>query len=157
MTHEERLNLALEFNKKFIANNFVSKTNADKILVKTDLTQEEIGALQGLYDEWQMNKAYVAGDYIRHDNMLYKVIQGHTSQAEWLPDITASLYTVVQAQGIIEEWGERNLTVNPFMAGEKVRFEGVVYESTIDNNVWTPTDYPQGWKLTREQNENLAD
>ena len=42
MTHEERLNLALEFNKKFIANNYISKTNADEILLKTDLTQEEI-------------------------------------------------------------------------------------------------------------------
>lgn len=147
MIHEERLALALEFNKKFIANNYVSKTNADEILLKEDLTQNEINALQGLYDEWQTDKAYVSGDYIRHNNILYKVIQGHISQAEWLPDITASLYTVVQAQGIIEEWGERNITTNPFMIGEQVKYNGLIYESIIDNNVWIPTDYPQGWKI----------
>ena len=24
--------------------------------------------------------------------------------------------------------------------------DGVVYVSTVDNNSWTPADYPQGWK-----------
>lgn len=147
MTHDERLQLALEFNKKFIANNYISKTNADEILLKTDLTQEEIDALQGLYDEWEAGKSYLVGEYVRYNNTLYKVVQGHTSQVEWLPDIAISLYTIVQAQGIIEEWGERDLTVNPFMKGEQVKFEGAIYESIIDNNVWTPVDYPQGWKL----------
>jgi len=27
-----------------------------------------------------------------------------------------------------------------------VTFEGKVYESTIDANVWSPTAYPAGWK-----------
>lgn len=37
------------------------------------------------------------------------------------------------------------------MKGDKVRYEGKIYESLIDNNVWKPTDYPQGWKEV-EQN-----
>lgn len=147
MTHQERLNLALEFNKKFIANNFISKTNAEEILVKADLTQEEIESLQGLYPLWQTKDNFEVGEYIRYNDTLYKVIIKHPRQADWTPDITQNLFTVVQAQGVIEEWGVRNLTVNPFMLGEKVRFEGVVYESTIDNNVWTPLAYSQGWKL----------
>ncbi|NLW06318.1 MAG: sugar-binding protein, partial [Pseudomonadaceae bacterium] len=31
--------------------------------------------------------------------------------------------------------------------GDKVIFEGEVYESTIDNNTWSPTDYPSSWKF----------
>lgn len=31
--------------------------------------------------------------------------------------------------------------------GDQVTFNGQVYESTIDGNVWTPTDYPAGWTL----------
>ena len=27
-----------------------------------------------------------------------------------------------------------------------IKFEGKTYESVIDNNSWSPTDYPQGWK-----------
>ena len=31
------------------------------------------------------------------------------------------------------------------MAGDRVTYNGHLYESTMDNNVWPPTDYPQGW------------
>lgn len=34
-----------------------------------------------------------------------------------------------------------------YKQGDRVTFEGVVYESVIDGNVWTPRDYPQGWKV----------
>ena len=30
--------------------------------------------------------------------------------------------------------------------GDKVKFEGKIYESLINNNVWSPTAYPLGWK-----------
>ena len=33
-----------------------------------------------------------------------------------------------------------------YYEGDKVKFEGKVYESLIDNNVWSPADYPAGWK-----------
>lgn len=32
-----------------------------------------------------------------------------------------------------------------YNTGDRVTFEGVVYESTIDSNVYSPTAYPQGW------------
>lgn len=41
--------------------------------------------------------------------------------------------------------GERN-----YSTGDRVRFGGQVYESLIDNNVWSPLDYPQGWKLVED-------
>ena len=147
MTHEERLAKAVEFNKKFIASNYTGKKIADEIIVADTLTQEQLDSLIYLYDEWEVGIAYEVGQYRRYNGNLYKVIQTHTSQADWLPDITASLYTLVQPQGVIEEWGTRTLSVNPFMIGEQVKFEGVIYESTINNNVWTPVDYPQGWKV----------
>lgn len=33
------------------------------------------------------------------------------------------------------------------MIGDKVLFNGQTYESIINNNTWSPADYPQGWKL----------
>ena len=36
------------------------------------------------------------------------------------------------------------------MTGDKVRYNGKVYESLIDNNVWSPIGYPQGWKEVEE-------
>lgn len=36
------------------------------------------------------------------------------------------------------------------MKGDKVRYNGKVYESLIDNNVWAPDAYPLGWKEIEE-------
>lgn len=33
-----------------------------------------------------------------------------------------------------------------YKKGDKVTFNGDMWESTIDSNVWSPSDYPQGWK-----------
>lgn len=32
------------------------------------------------------------------------------------------------------------------MTGDIVSYEGVLYISLIDNNVWSPVAYPAGWK-----------
>ena len=35
------------------------------------------------------------------------------------------------------------------MTGDKVHYpdaDGPVYESIIDNNIWSPEAYPQGWQ-----------
>lgn len=34
----------------------------------------------------------------------------------------------------------------PYSAGDKVLFQGSIWQSTIDGNVWSPAAYPQGWK-----------
>lgn len=34
-----------------------------------------------------------------------------------------------------------------YNTGDKVMFNGSAYESLIDNNVWSPSEYPQGWQL----------
>ena len=39
------------------------------------------------------------------------------------------------------------LSTSPYMMGDCCTENGVVYRSTIDNNVWPPSEYPQGWKL----------
>ena len=34
-----------------------------------------------------------------------------------------------------------------YMIGDRITFNGNIYESVIDNNVWSPADYPAGWQL----------
>lgn len=38
------------------------------------------------------------------------------------------------------------VSTSPFLLGNVCEQDGVVYRSTIDNNVWSPSDYPQGWE-----------
>jgi len=37
-----------------------------------------------------------------------------------------------------------------YAKGDKVRYEGKVYESLIDGNTYSPADYPAGWKEISE-------
>lgn len=49
--------------------------------------------MTAFYPEWEKGKQYTVGYKVQYLGKLYKVIQAHTSQETWTPDITASLYT----------------------------------------------------------------
>lgn len=38
------------------------------------------------------------------------------------------------------------LATSPYSTGEVCTEDGKVYRSTIDRNVWSPSEYPQGWE-----------
>ena len=121
-----------------------------------NLSDEQALQVPLMFPKWQVGKAYVVGDRVLYLGVLYKVLQAHTSQDGWQPDVTPSLFAknliVKDEQGEqvdIPEWEQPDST-NPYMTGDKVRFEGKVYQSLIDNNVWSPSDYPQGWEEVNE-------
>lgn len=96
------------------------------------------------------SKEYVKGDKVLYNDVLYKVLQNHTSQEGWTPTSAPSLFAkVLTSEGEILEW-EQPSSTNPYMKGDKVKFNGKIYESVIDNNVWSPEAYPQGWKEVEE-------
>lgn len=104
-----------------------------------------------LFPHWNgNNKEYVKGDKVLYNDVLYKVLQNHTSQEGWTPTSAPSLFAkVLTSEGEILDW-EQPSSTNPYMKGDKVRYNGKVYESLIDNNVWSPDGYPAGWKLIEE-------
>lgn len=92
--------------------------------------------------------SYAVNDRVRYNGTLYKVLQAHTSQTTWTPDTAASLFARVlpgQDGTEIGDWVQPS-TKNPYNKGDKVRFEGKIYESLIDGNVWSPSVYPAGWQ-----------
>lgn len=38
------------------------------------------------------------------------------------------------------------LSTSPYMTGNCCLWDNVAYRSIIDNNVWSPADYPAGWE-----------
>jgi len=102
-----------------------------------------------LFPNWEVGKAYEVGDRMRYGEQLYKVVQAHTSQADWTPDITPALYTPVAEPGEIPVWVQPTGAQDAYALGDKVHYpdaDGPVYISTVDANVWEPTVY--GWELT---------
>ena len=103
-----------------------------------------------LFENWKPGKDYIVGKRIRYIDKLYKVNQDHTSQSDWTPDITPALYTEVAKPGEIPVWRQPTGAQDAYNTGDRVHFPTAsdpVYESTVDNNVWSPADYPQGWQL----------
>ena len=103
-----------------------------------------------LFPAWAVGVAYSVGERVQYDGKLYKVVQAHTSQADWTPDKTPALFAEVAAPGEIPVWKQPTGAQDAYAKGDKVWFPDVdttVYESIIDSNVWSPTDYPQGWKV----------
>ena len=97
---------------------------------------------------------YHTGDRVRYSGELYKVLQTHTSQPSWTPDNAPSLYAKVLNPDpeVIPVWVQPDST-NAYMTGDRVHYPDAsspVYESLIDNNVWSPEGYPQGWRLVED-------
>ncbi len=64
-------------------------------------TMTDAKALQNieLFKHWEVDHDYAVDERFQHDGRLYKVRQAHTSQANWTPDITPSLYEEVAEEG----------------------------------------------------------
>lgn len=111
-----------------------------------DLTDEQALQVQNVFPIWQADVQYIVGQKVVYNDILFKVITQHKSQADWTPPAAPSLFArVLVGQGEILDWVQPDST-NPYMIGDKVKYDGKVYVSKIDNNVWSPADYPQGWE-----------
>ena len=139
-----------------ILNTFIDINTKEQSLTKigkivANQVTDDIVALsiQEFYNIWEVGISYPVGRYVTHNDILYKVLTEHTSQASWTPDVSPSLFAevLIDPSGeTIPEWVQPDST-NAYMIGDKVTFEGNVYESIIDNNIWSPSAYPAGWKL----------
>lgn len=100
-----------------------------------------------LYPHWKDDAHYDVNYRVRYNDVVYKCLQSHDAQSTWTPTDASSLWAkvLVPSPEVIPDWEQPDST-NPYMTGDRVRFNGRVYESTIDNNIWSPDAYPQGWK-----------
>lgn len=98
-----------------------------------------------LYPAWKENIEYKTGNRVLHNEVLYKVLQDHTSQETWTPTDAPSLFAqvLIPDVNVIPEWIQPDST-NPYMIGDKVIHNGKTWVSIVDNNVWEPGVY--GWE-----------
>ena len=137
-----RIEKAKEFRKLINAN-----LQATRKLIRVDeLSEDELVDMIDLYESYQVDKLYKVNDIFKYEGKLYKVIQEHTSQDDWIPSELPALYLSMMPENVIPEWVQPTMAENAYNIGDKVIFEGKVYESVIDNNTWSPVDYKEGWK-----------
>ena len=106
-----------------------------------------------IYDPWVAGRAYVVGEFLVYgensvgDPQLYKVVQAHTSQADWKPDALPALYTPI---GLTPSgypvWTQPTGAHDAYNKGDIVSYNDKLYRSLIDGNVYSPDAYPAGWE-----------
>jgi hypothetical protein len=108
------------------------------------VNDEQALEASAVYPKWKEEVDYSVGDRVLYEDVLYKVLTQHTSQADWTPDMAHSLFAKVLIPNAneIPAWEQPDST-NPYMKGDKVFHNGKNWVSAIDNNVWEPSVF--GW------------
>ncbi len=109
------------------------------------LDDEKAMEVATIYDPWVEGEAYAVGEFVTYgensvgDPQLYKVVQSHTSQADWKPDAAASLYVAI---GLDEQgypvWSQPTGAHDAYNKGDIVRCDDELWVSEADGNVWKP-------------------
>lgn len=124
-------------------------------LFAASLPEDKAMEIATIYPTWQPGKAYNGGEYVTYgtnavgDPQLYRVIdgKGHTSQADWTPDATASLYTAVGLDDAgYPIWAAPTGAHDAYDIGDIVDHAGALYESQINGNTTVPGSDERYWK-----------
>ena len=115
---------------------------------RDSLSDTDAASYADYFAPWSADgHVYKTGERVQYGGKLWKVASDHTSQATWTPEQAHSLFSEIlpgQAGTTVGEWQQPNAS-NTYKTGDRVTYNGKTYESTIDNNAWSPADYPQGW------------
>ena len=138
-----KVQAALELRKALQI--FLTTLNADE-------NAEDMMAVSSVFPAYVVGKPYKTKDVFRYgensvgDAQLYQVLQDHTSSAEWKPDTATSLYKAIGVtSGGYPEWVQPLGASDAYNTGDIVSYNGTLYKSVIDGNVWAPDAYPAGW------------
>ena len=96
------------------------------------------------------------GTPYKYGDQVYKLWQAHdaTNQPDWTPDKAVSLWDIchtadpAKAKPYVAPQGTRGM----YQIGDVCTEGGKLYRSTMENNVWEPSAYPQGWKEMTDEN-----
>ena len=98
-----------------------------------------------MFAEWTYPIAYVVGQMRQYNGQLYKCVQAHTSQEDWTPDVSASLWSATSDPAEeYPDWSQPVGAHDAYGLGDKVTHNDKHWVSEVDDNVWEPGVY--GWK-----------
>ena len=121
------------------------------------LTDDKALEIATVYPAYVVGVLYKTDTFVTYgtngvgDPQLYKVVQEHTSQEDWTPDKTPALYAPI---GLTDKgypvWSKPTGAHDAYGIGDIVDYNGTLYKSLIDGNVYSPDEYPAGWESFEE-------
>ena len=144
----QAMSMKLEHTEK-VVNELIKQ-----FVLADNLTDEQKEIITSQYRKIGVGDTVYPDEIVNINGEIFKYVQPNEVEIvteSWLTD--ASLFTpFLQAETddgtpIVEEFKQPTGAHDAYQTGDKVLFNGDVYESLIDNNTWSPSDYPQGWEL----------
>ncbi len=120
--------------------------------IPTNAVLEDIEDLAAAFPRWEDNvgRQVHPGEFYTYDGTdVYRVVQGHVTQADWSPPLAPALFLHLPPAGpsgcppFVQPTGAHDA----YAIGDCVEFEGANYVSLIDANTYSPSAYPAGWEL----------
>ena len=106
--------------------------------------------LSTLLDEWSGDGVrYAAGGWLSYGGDVYHIETTHTSQPDWAPDASPSLFTRIPlAPDGVRVWERPTHAENAFDLDERAHYpgeDGEIWVSLIDGNTTEPGSDPRWW------------
>lgn len=122
------------------------------------LDDEPVDSIPVFVQPTGSHDAYNTGDRISFDGSIYEslidsnVYSPSDSPESWslIAEGTPEPEPEAPVEGP-QEWVAPTGAHDAYNTGDQVLFEGQIYESVIDGNSYSPTDYPAGWALVSEE------
>ena len=88
-------------------------------------------------------EAVAVGAVRQFDGALYRVVQAHTTQADWTPPTVPALWAAVrQTEGpTVDPWVQPTGSQDAYQVGDRVTFEGQLAVRVIDSLIVNNTGY----------------
>ena len=121
--------------------------------VLASATDAQAYSMRYVYPVWSSDSVeYKKDERLTYNDKFYKVLQNHTSQESWTPDAASSLFVEISDPNVeYPEFKQPTGSHDTYQKNDKVTYKGKKYISLINNNAWSPDDYPAGWQLVESE------
>ena len=126
------------------ARNVIAKQIADQVKAE-EFDDDQVAEVADLFDDWEAGLDVEVGEVYRWDGTLVEVIQAHTTQADWTPDLVPALFKIHRTPDMVE-W-QAGISVS---VGEEFTYQGSTYrvlQAHTTQQGWTPDVTPALWEL----------
>lgn len=117
-----------------------AKTVIEKAI--QNLNDEDLYKLFNLLEKWKIGENYSIGKFVTYEEYIYKVITSHISNEN--PKDSIYYEKVNRPSNFVLEWDSNKKFYNK---DDKVKVGTNLYKSLLDNNIWSPTIFPDAWEL----------